>query len=427
MQLPRTGTMIRRVLASGAARGAGAAAGLLLSIVVARLVGVGGAGQFFYALTIIGLISKVTRWGYAFHILRFAAGPGEPGGQRRQLVVAQRAVLVVTAFSLLGGIGLALSGLGPLANLVAGPVGRENVGIFAAALTPFTLVWIYAAYYKAVRRPEWANFYESGVVPLLTVIFALSFGVTTTWQLGVAYLAAGIAVAVYATAELLRSAHRHRALTLRMPGLTWGLRFGLATTVVAVSNYLVQYAPFLALGQYASPDVVGGFSVAQRVVQVVNMIPLVVCSVYLPGFARAWEAGDFRLLRRMYRNTILFMVAGTAPLVAAIAIRPDLVMRLFGEGFDVGQMPLVILALGYFASMFLGPSEEILLMFGRAGSLRNIALGTLVAEWILVLVVVPRFLGEGAAAVTVVAFVARRLLAAVVVLRATAVAPGGRR
>jgi O-antigen/teichoic acid export membrane protein len=187
--------------------------------------------------------------------------------------------------------------------------------------------------------------------------------------------------------------------------------------VVAVSNYLVQYAPFLVLGRFASDDMLGSFGAAQRVVMAVNMLNLVVGSVYFPHFAEAWRQGATAKLRRMYRTTVLIQVLGSLPVLVLILARPTWVLGAFGEGFAAGVPALLVLSVGYWLSMFLGPSEGALLMFGEADSLRNAAFWVLLVELVAVFWLVPRHLDVATAAITAAAYLARRLWARLLVAR----------
>ena len=399
--------MIRRVLSAGIARFLGALFGFGLSVVVGRNLGAAGAGQFFLAVTIVTLISQVTRFGFPYHLMRLGAVCRDQGSLGPLRPVYVRSLGLATLFATAVGLGMGLGSGWIATHLIQKPDMASLVTVFAVTLVPFTVLWVNAGLFKGIGSAEIANLIEAGMLPALAVGLLLLIGIGDPHGAAIVYLAASAAGAVGSTALVFWKL-RHGRPDPATP-VDLGMGYGLGTTVVAVTGYLILWLPFMILGRVASDEALGAFSVAQRTVMVIGMVNVVINSVYLPSFSAAHAAGDVRRIRRALRTTALFMVAGTAPFVAAIFVAPHMVLKIFGAGFESGAGPLMILTAASFVSMFFGPADEVLLMFGDTRSLRRITYAVLAVEALAAIALIPSYPLTGAAVITGIALVARRV------------------
>lgn len=412
--------MFHRVVFSGLARGAGAAFGFGLSVIIGRRLGPIGAGHFFLGMTVMTLLSQVTRFGYPYHLLRHGSVYWTRAELTRLRGLYVRSLVTPLVLSLAaGGLMWILSGW-LAADVFRKPELESVFRGFAVALVPFTTLWINAGLFKSIKMPEVANLTEAGFLPFAVVILLLLLGVRDADGSAIAYLAAASAVALATTLAAIRKLTRRKGTATSGGSVPNGLSYGFATTVVAVCNYLILWAPFILLGRVADGAVAGAYSAAQRTVMLLSLVNVVVNSVYLPVFSTAHAVRDPKTLRRTYRVSTAIMVAGTAPLGLIVFAMPQTVLGIFGAGFETGAVALQVLVVGYVVSMLFGPADEMMLMFGDTRELRTIAFVVLGAEAILAVLLIPPGQAVAAAAITGGAFVARRLLAAWCVRRTIA-------
>jgi O-antigen/teichoic acid export membrane protein len=108
-----------------------------------------------------------------------------------------------------------------------------------------------------------------------------------------------------------------------------------------------------------------------------------------PQLARLVGAGRIEVASLALRTATTWNVVIAWPVYLSCAVVPDVVMSLFGPGYESGVPVVVILALGMLVGIAAGPVDIALLMLGRSGqSLRN-NMAALITNLVLNLLLVP--------------------------------------
>lgn len=108
-----------------------------------------------------------------------------------------------------------------------------------------------------------------------------------------------------------------------------------------------------------------------------------------PQLARLVRSERLEAARLMLRTATTWNVVIAWPLYLVCAVQPQLVLSLFGEGYESGAPVVVILALGMLVGTAAGPVDIALLMLGRSGQSLANNMAALVTNLLLNLTLVP--------------------------------------
>lgn len=197
------------------ARGVGAFGGLLLSLIVARIAGVEGLGQFTVFLSLLVAVGIVARKGSDTLLIRAVAWASS--GARDGTAVAllrHGTVRVVLPALVLGGIA---SGL--LASGVLGPAFPGTVELMPLALVLLTVLALVAGYVKGRSRAWLAPLFEIGGISMLAALLPAGLVLTgmmaTEASVTIAFAAALVLLVVAAGLMILWDMPRSLRLSRR--------------------------------------------------------------------------------------------------------------------------------------------------------------------------------------------------------------------
>lgn len=347
------------------ARGGSALGGILLSLIIARLSGADGLGQFAVFTALLGTLSLLALHGTDILMIRavaWADGQGKAGSTLGLLWHGAVPVLFVS---------LAMGGVGSLI-LASGLLGTPFPG--AVMLMPLVLVMqatlaLIAGYAKGRTRAWLAPAFEIGGVSLFgaLILLLISQAQPSIGRSGImgAFIAALLISGAIAASMLLRDWRRFPQRTASDDQKT-ELRSGrLDFTLIAVATFVAQAGSFLLAAPFLSETDLGLLRGAERLVLVVSFSVLVVDPVIAPRIAKLSRAGDKRGLNRTILQTMALSGLLAVPALALIMIWPQALLRLMGEEFVPASGYLQIMAAAHFVTAILGPLSMVLNMTWR--------------------------------------------------------------
>ncbi|NCT92597.1 oligosaccharide flippase family protein [Cellulomonas sp. APG4] len=351
-----------------------AGAGFLLTLVLGRTLGPGGAGvvlQTIGVLTIAVGVGKVGLDTTAIWLLprTRADEPAAVRGVVRGLLVAGfcaslvvAGVLALLAPWLFAGPGSAqvLEAVRATAWFLPAAV-VATVGLAATrglgGIGPYTLI-------GSIAVP--------GSRPLLVlVVGALGGGAVAAAVSWVAVLA----VALVPVALVLRSRVRRveraadvgAALPLERAVVVRAARFTLPRSLSSAIELAQQWLDVILVGALAGPAAAGVYGAATRFVAA-GMVPSTSLRVVVaPQFSAALHAGDTGTAEDVYRRTTSWIVLLSLPVYALLALFGGTVLSLLGPEFRAGAALLPVLGAGAAISVMTGNVQSLLLMSGRSG------------------------------------------------------------
>lgn len=364
-------------------------AGLGSSVLVARLLGVEGAGIVAYALWIMTLATLVFGLGIPNTILRFIArtdGGTDTGGGLVN-VLTQR-----FAFS----TGVALLGLAGYAGWLF-LQGRSGDALLWIAIAVLFLSYAYStmslAAAEGLGRFRESTFYSA--VGSLIQPFAVLIG----------GLLLGPAGAILGHA--LR--HAPQALSLRRYATKAPVTPSLVTPPMrryarnnwlsgGLAEALSSRIELALIGLFFTLSDVGFYSIGLTMSGMVIQVALFLVATLVPYLGHHHDRGDSEALARVFNRSLLGITVVLAPIsLGGAAVAPVLIPFLFGAEFEPAISVSVVLLVFCLPQALEYVPARLLLATERSSEALRLSIIRGLVSLILLMLVVPRYGGEGAA------------------------------
>ena len=386
-------SIVKRILISASAtvllQGASLAMGFATAILLARLLGETGYGQYAFAIAWAGLLAIPAILGLDRFLVRGIATyeVSQRLSLMRGLLRRTNQLVLLTSLAM-GGVGCFVAVLW-LSPSLRWPF---CVAMLLVPLTTLTLIRQGAM--QAIGRVVSGQFPEYLIRPVLILlgIGALkligSGALTSTTALATNVFAVAVAFTVgaillsRALPAVLRSVRPEYATR---EWLRAALPMMLISGVWAANNYCTT----LVVGTLDGPRAAGVYSVVEKGAELIVLI-LVAANIPLaPAIARLHAQNDREGLQHATERVAQATLLASAPLALAFAIVPGVYLSIFGGGFDSGSIALTVLALAQLVNASAGPAGNVLLMTGHErAAVRGIVAG-LLANLILGVILVP--------------------------------------
>jgi O-antigen/teichoic acid export membrane protein len=151
------------------------------------------------------------------------------------------------------------------------------------------------------------------------------------------------------------------------------------------------------ISPHVSPEELGVFNVSYRTALLIAFGLSAVNSVLMPAASRLYAQGDIEGLQTLVRQTTLLKFGPSLGAVVVVVVFGREILSIFGEGFEAGYEPLVILCLAQVLRSAVGPVDMLLRVTGHQDRCLLVFGVSLVLAVLLNLVLVPPFGILGAA------------------------------
>lgn len=334
------------------ARGWSAAAALLLSLLIARLLSQDAAGVYFTGMTVVAALAIVLRCGLDQMIIHAAVDPNRAA---RVFVGYVIAILLLYAILVL-----------PLAYGVRAMWGANipsSLWVFVHCSPAVAIIWLSAGYSKAQGYAPLANFLEAGAVPTLLIAVLVSTAGVDLRYSALAYAAVTVFVAVLATFIIVLSRQCRSGAELPK---TEDFREGSSIMTATLLDFCVIWCSGLALTMMSSMEAVAEFHVAQRLAILISFVLIVINSISAPVYARAFGRQDLPAVVDVYRYSAMLALAVAVLPLAVYLLFPQFLLSLFGEVYRTAYLLLIVLALGQLVNVATGSVGYLLMLSGNA-------------------------------------------------------------
>jgi O-antigen/teichoic acid export membrane protein len=379
--LPRRTFGDQRDILGGAGQNViGLAAGVLTTFATQVIMTRGLGPALFGVVTLTTqfafIASTATRFGMDVANVRLVAilmGRGETG--RTRPLVRSSAVIAGAVSAVLGLAVILLAD--PLSNaFVSDALHSQGVIAFVAAgiAIPFAaLTWVYLGGTRGLKIMRHTLYIFWVGQPLGWIAFALAgwivaknAGVTTF-----AYTASWGVACVFAWWAWERETRGFDARTEAggIPEERTGalMKFGALRAPATLFAQLLFWVDTFVLAAYRGTAQVGVYGATVRTGQSLLLFLTSLSLVFSPFVADLHYRGEKAKLDALYKNVTRWGLATTLPILLALAILPETIMRVYGERFVVGAPALEILIIGLIVPVIVGTVGFILIMVGRTG------------------------------------------------------------
>lgn len=374
-------------------------AGLIFTfnILIARVLGAEGAGQYFLTLSIITVAVVSGRMGLDKTVLRFTSANAASSNWQAVKGIQRRASLITLSASTLATITVFVLAPWMAAYLFRKPELTAPLRWMSFAILPLAFTLIYAHLLKGLKMIFRATWIEdvnlAGISLLAFYLVGRYWGVNgAVWS----YLLATVTTAV------LGFIFWHQATPhLRGAAAEFDTRIMLQSSMplfwVALTTWIINRFGDFALGIWGTSADIGIFGVASRVATFISFSLLAINSIAAPKFAAQHGLGDLAALSKTAQNSIRIATLAASPLVLICLITPSWVMGIFGPEFVSGANVLVILTLAQLFNVVTGPVELLLMMSGFERQVRTNVIIVGVLNITLSVLLVPKYGALGAA------------------------------
>ena len=373
---------------------------IIISVLLARLLGVEGYGIYAYVLSWVNLLSifavfgidrlliretavhtNIANWGYVRGVLNW--------GNWLSLCIATT-------------LALSAAGIAWLLENESNRVVVQSLWI-ALILLPFMAV-------TALRRATLQGLHKValGQIPddivrpvvyaLLLIITFLFFKESVIPQYVVAFnvfayvsaFIAGIYILLINLPEEVKSA------IPQYDSKTW-LKAAMVLSFLGAIHIINREIRTLMLGHIGTIEDVGIYTVALRGADLIVLPINVINAIIASKFAGLYAAKDMAGLQSLLTRSTQVILAITIPCAAVLIGFSDLILGIFGESFLAGQKTLTILCIGSVLSCAMGSAGLLLTMTGYEALAARAIMYSLIANILLNLLLIPQWGAEGAA------------------------------
>ncbi|MBI5118033.1 flippase [Candidatus Poribacteria bacterium] len=375
----------------------GAGFAFAFNVVLARMLGAGGSGVYYLALTLATIVAVFGTMGLDNALLRFVAAGAAVDDWASVKGVYRKAVTFAAGAAVASGLVLFMLAPWLATAVLSKPETEEPLRWMAAAVVPMVLLTLHAEALKGIKRIRDSQLVQAAGTPIFSLValyfFGQSWGVKgAVWAYTLAVTLTGVlAYGIWriATPKLrdVKGRFDTRRLLCSATPLFW----------IAFTNLVMVWCSTLLLGILRPSEDVGVFGIASRTASLMGYVLIAVNSIAAPKFAALHRLGDMEALGSTARKSARLMILIVSPLCALFILAPTFVMGLFGPQFGEGGVALSILAAGQLINVAAGSVGYLLMMSGNGHLLRNGVLVSAVINVLLCILLIPRHGFIGAA------------------------------
>jgi O-antigen/teichoic acid export membrane protein len=359
--------------------GVGAVATFAAQVLMSNRLGPEAFGVVTLATQFAFVAAAATRFGMDVANVRLVSilvGSGR-GGRARGLV--RRSTLIAAVVSL--GFSVVALAIAPwLADRFSGRPDAVTAFRWAAVTVPlaalaFTLMGATRGL-KIMRYTLYAQWFAQ---PIGWIVFTLVLwavvAVSAGWASAAFAASWGAALLIAAAGWLSQRRKLGEVTGQPIPeegtGALW--RFGALRAPGTLFSQLLFWTDLFVLSALMSSlgpsgeEATGTYGAVLRAGQSLFLFLTSVSLTFSPFVADLHHRGDRDRLDALYKQVTRWSLAATIPVLLALAILPEQVMRIFGAGFEEGAGALRILIVGMIVPVMVGTVGFILIMAGRTG------------------------------------------------------------
>ena len=360
--------MIRGSAMAFTIRALGTAATVGIHIVVARIVGMEGFGDFSFALAITTVLAIVARTGFGTSLRRYVAQYRVEGNP--ELLAG----LVVVSFLTVATVSISISFIGTwfLKWRITGFSGGQCNALLAAAwlLPPLSLMGVAQAILIGFKRIGPAVFAVQILRPgfHLILLFSLVFGLAWPKTAGTAIRADTLAVtlttASLAIWILCLSRREVRWDQPHFETMEW-MRVSLPLLLINSLQVLFNQTDIIMLGSLASSSETGVYTAAARLSRLVLFGLTAINMAVAPMISELYHSGRIIKMKGVMRVSSQILLAYTVVVVLVFVFFGKGILGLYGDDFPQAWGAMLILVAGQAVNSLSGPVAYFLTMTGN--------------------------------------------------------------
>lgn len=340
-------------------------AGLLLSVVLARHLGVTDFGVYSYILALLHFLMTFGEFGTPAYLMKSSIISYHSRNWQELNQGIWGGIFTVLMFSFL----ISLSGS---AFLFFFKNHEENsVYYLMFLLLPiYSLVRSMAHVVRGLDRIVLGQVFDMVLIPVLSLVLFLICIYLDILSVSVVLLLHLFAALVTLCLAMI--------LIMKRARVKFELKKGFSQDVIYITKQSLPFllisgafiintqTDILMIGWLMESSDVGIYRVAMQGAILVPFFMQALSSATAPYFSSLYSSNDYRRLKYLYYKTTFFILIGTCFVFGAFFVGGEYILDLvFGSEFKDALTPLLILAVGYFLNILCGPVGTMMQMIGE--------------------------------------------------------------
>ncbi len=356
----------------------------LLTIVVARVLGVEDAGAFFLGLSTILLLATFSQLGLDVVTLKYTGIFYQKSHHFSRFILSRNNLIIVFAFSSLVA-ACVFTFNKPLASLFDDTLRLSNVfRTLSPVIATTASLMIIGMFLQGSHRPLISILLTKIFFPTALIICLLLFSQPSLSSVSRTATISSVAL-LLATLTWWFIANRSQAIksSEEKPVVGDLLRSASVLWLITVLSQALLWLPPVFAGIWMGSVEVAQLSIAQRTAMLVGIILVSVNMLAAPRFAAYYEQGKVDEFSQLFKSTLRLTLSFAIPIIVCLFLLSPYLVFLFGDDYIDASILLKIVLLGELVNVICGSVGYALIMTGNEKDLRNSALIALLASLLL--------------------------------------------
>jgi O-antigen/teichoic acid export membrane protein len=361
----------------------------LYFILIARLAGVSGTGQYFFAVSFTTIFSIFADFGFSSVLIRESAKNNEKAQEFLSNVLGIKLILSALTY-LAVVIIINLLNYSPLVKIM----------VYLAGIV-MVLDSFHLSFYAVFRGLQNLKYESIGIIAGQTITILVG---SISLMLGLPLYMLTIALAcgstfnfLYSSILLFRKANISLKVQLNLEVLLFLAKIAFPFALAGIFVKVYSYLDTVLLSKLASDAFVGWWSVVYKITYAFQFIPMAFTASIFPAMSY-YFVSNYELLRKTFERAIFYLMIIAVPIAFGIfSLAEQIVLKIYGTEYAASVVPLKI---AIFALIFIFLNFPIgsLLNACNRQKANTAAMGlTMVFDILLCVFLIPKFKLVGAA------------------------------
>lgn len=387
-------------------------------ILIVRYLSTSDYGAWTYGLSVVAFFQGISTLGLRRGISRFIPIYHEKEEYEKLFGTIFMVVgtIILTGVLIVGSIHYAPEVLSRLMNDKGRPVFLVLVMIFLVPVQAMDSLLI--ALFASFAKPRAIFFRKYLLAPILKILVVL---LLVTFQSSVIFLAYGylmasaLGVLIYCwmLVRLMQKQGLFRHFhfkTMTMPVIEV-FSFTIPMMTSDLVNIVMHSADTLLLGYFQGTTEVAAYRVILPAAQFNKMVMTSFALLYTPLAARLFAKNDYQGINDLYWRTAVWMSILSFPVFAlTFSLAKPLTVLLYGARYEASWIFLHITAFAYYFNAVLGFNGLTLKVLGKLKFVVIINVSAAVLNFLLALLLIPKYGALGATIATAIAMIIHNIL-----------------
>lgn len=347
-------------------RGVGILLAYFFVVFITNKLSTYNAGNFFLGINLLVFLVRVSVFGQEQLIVKFASSFFYQNKEKSSRINLTPFIMIVVCFSCVSYLLVFFGTQYFFYDLFK----EASIVWTLSAILPISFLWVFAGLLKSLGNQGWANFVETGLIPLLFLIAASFIDQGLALYTKVYFFASVMAL------FLVYFFVKNKIKLVIFDGffLKRNMRIGKSIAISSVANYSIITLPIVLTGFLHNITEVALLNVSLKISLIIATGITIFNSIASPLFAEMYSAKQFIKLKNYY-----FLIRKQLVVVALI---PSLILMfyayevllIFGDDYVVAVDILRIMIVAQVISCITGTTGAFLMMTGNEKKFRNNAL-----------------------------------------------------